>query len=368
MRSKKLYVSIVMVVLSALVTTNSQTLPGETWRWTTPGTGTGLDLNMKMITVSANKGPISFYSPYFSPDDAFPSYTQLPDPIRPDLIRPYRTPPYPTRHYPTRHYPTRPYPTRHYPTRHYPTRPYPTRPYPTQPYPTRHYPTRHYPTRPYYTTPWTTGSPTAGVSVCLRYMTDEQANLQTLFLLSKSSSSPLRVAVSNSGYWLTFGVYRTNRLYLKPYLKLWPNIEEDIWTRVCITVDSVKNVAQVFSGSNMSIRKTMSARYGWTGQPVIDFFSFDGQVTDVQIWDYPLRYREVLQYMDPNAYGPCSGSVLTWSYISYTSRGKVLVEDSYEWQEKRAILKSKGKKWRHPKGEKNTRKFYNKGESKRKEF
>lgn len=35
---------------------------------------------------------------------------------------------------------------------------------------------------------------------------------------------------------------------------------------------------------------------------MITFSGFDGQVTDVQVWDYPLRYREVTDYMNPSAY------------------------------------------------------------------
>lgn len=33
-------------------------------------------------------------------------------------------------------------------------------------------------------------------------------------------------------------------------------------------------------------------------RPVIQFSGFDGQVTDVQMWDYPLSYREVFAYMN----------------------------------------------------------------------
>ena len=44
-------------------------------------------------------------------------------------------------------------------------------------------------------------------------------------------------------------------------------------------------------------------QYVWSGEPVIEFSGFEGQVTDVQVWDYPLRYREILNYMSSCVYG-----------------------------------------------------------------
>ena len=43
-------------------------------------------------------------------------------------------------------------------------------------------------------------------------------------------------------------------------------------------------------------------QYVWSGEPVIEFPGFDGQVTDVQMWDYPLSYREVFKYMTSSVY------------------------------------------------------------------
>lgn len=36
---------------------------------------------------------------------------------------------------------------------------------------------------------------------------------------------------------------------------------------------------------------------------MIDFSGFDGQLTDVQMWDYPVSYREVFSYMTKGLYG-----------------------------------------------------------------
>ncbi|XP_049894376.1 uncharacterized protein LOC126386219 [Epinephelus moara] len=205
---------------------------------------------------------------------------------------------------------------------------------------------------------WTTP---AGVTVCLRYLADDTSF--SLLTISPSSRNPLRLDVSNAGYQLTFQ-YGYNSLYLRPNIRFWSNPGADIWTRVCLTLDSMKNVAQVFSGSHMSIRKLMPVKYAWSGQPVIEFSGFDGQMTDLQVWDYPLRYREVFNYMTGGVYMPYSGSVINWSYIGYTPRGSILLEDVYERQARQPISSSskeggEGRRKGHrPKGEKKTMKLY----------
>ncbi|CAK6960846.1 uncharacterized protein LOC128355351 [Scomber scombrus] len=201
----------------------------------------------------------------------------------------YRNRFYQTEAYRNRFYPTQPYPDQFLPTTPYP-RPYTTRPYRTTRYtttpPTLYPTTTHYP-RPYRTTRypyWTTAPTTTGVSVCVRYLTDfEQAQYPTLFTLSPASRTALRLAVRPTGWytlsWDRFSYYRLN---IKSDNRFWSNIGPELWTRVCLTVDTIKNVAQVFSGSTMSIRKML-----------------------------PIKYH---------------GSVLTWSNIGYNLRGNTLLE------------------------------------------
>ncbi|KAF1386305.1 hypothetical protein PFLUV_G00093270 [Perca fluviatilis] len=346
MKSKLLYAPMAMVVMSALVGLTSPTTttrPAATRpTWTTTTGASGLDLNGKMFTLSRNRAGISFYSPYFSPT----------------------TPPYPSRRYPTRSYTPRTTTPRPWTTTPRTTT---QRPWTTTPRTTTRRPWTTTP-RPRTTTPrpWTTAPPTRGVSVCLRYLPDYRADIYTIFTLSPSSRSPLQMGVSPSGsYRLSF--YGYSNLYLQPYKRFSSNIFPEIWTRVCLTVDTMKNVAQVFSDWSMSIRKMLPTNYVWSGEPVIDFSGFDGQVTDVQIWDYPLHYREVVNYMTSGAYWSYSGSALSWSYISYSPRGNVLLEDVYErqWQDRQPINRSKERKGRRPKGEKKTREFFHFNEGKR---
>uniref|UniRef100_UPI0037E7184F uncharacterized protein n=1 Tax=Semicossyphus pulcher TaxID=241346 RepID=UPI0037E7184F len=381
-KTKLLYAPMVMALMSAaLLMTNSgfkwisqtqfrvKSSPATTkWpfgmAWTTGLPGT--NLNRKMFTLAYNRGGVRFYPPNF--------FLTSPNPWSSTTY--YKTTEYTTQPYRTTTQPyrttTRPYRTTIRPYRTT-TRPYRTT---TQPYrtTTRPYRTTTRPyrttTRPYRTTTrrhrttypsWTTAPPTRGVSVCLRYLTAYQSNINTLFTLSPSTN-PLTLGVNFPNSYV-LPQYGYNYMVLKPYIKFWSNIEPEIWTRVCLTVDTRWNVVQLFSGSNMSIRKILPNRYAWSGEPVIDFPGFDGQVTDVQVWDYPLRYKEVFNYMTNGVYAPYRGSVLSWSSISYSPSGNPLLEDVYERQGSQPIGSHRGR-GRRPKGEKATREFFNVGESK----
>ncbi|XP_027858576.1 uncharacterized protein LOC114135466 [Xiphophorus couchianus] len=193
--------------------------------------------------------------------------------------------------------------------------------------------------------PWSTAPSTRGVSVCLRYITDSQSG--SIFTLSPSSQY-LRLEIGRpQSYALTFNNY--NRVYLQPYLKLWPGLTPNMWTSICFTVDNTKGVVQMFRDSDMSSRKLLNNQYVWSGERVMDFSNFEGQITDVQVWDYPLRYQEVFYYMSSGGYGSYQGSVLSWSYISYSQTGRTLLEDGYELQ-----MRKPNRKWErrnHLKGE-----------------
>uniref|UniRef100_A0A1A8LR93 Pentraxin (PTX) domain-containing protein n=1 Tax=Nothobranchius pienaari TaxID=704102 RepID=A0A1A8LR93_9TELE len=259
--------------------------------------GSGLNLNGKMFTLSRYAG-LHLFSPYMPP----PWLSTTPH----TKTHPYTT----TRPYTTKTHPyttTRPYTTK--------THPYTT----TRPYTTT--------TRPY--TPWTTAPTTRGVSVCLRYISD--FDKFSSFTLSPSSNS-LRLYSNGEGFTLTF--YGYNNIYLYPRIRLWSDSRQNMWTSICVTVDTVKKVAQMFRNSDMSPRKLLPTQYTWSGEPVIDFSDFEGQVTDVQVWDYPLRYKEVLYYTSAGFYGPYQGSVLNWSYISFSIRGNTLLEETFEQQMK----------------------------------
>lgn len=84
----------------------------------------------------------------------------------------------------------------------------------------------------------------------------------------------------------------------------------------------------------MSIRKILPTQVLWSREPVLDVSGFDGHVMDLEVWDYPLEYRQIYSYMQD--YGP-SGSVLTWSRIGYQINGRVLLEDTFNRRQRQPI-------------------------------
>ncbi|XP_061544999.1 uncharacterized protein LOC133409242 [Phycodurus eques] len=398
--SSTLMVVVVVMMMMGVMETSGQEL-GDMWTTAAPP-----DLNGRMITLFSNgggvAGGVSFYPPYFSfrrnnawkyqtgnyptrayPTGAYPTgnYPTRAYPTRDYPTGAYPTGAYPTGDYPTGNYPTRAYPTRDYPTRAYPTRAYPTRAYPTRQYPTRAYPTREYPTGAYptgayptgayptrayptrnypswsyppsYTASsnpgWTTEAPTTGVTVCLRYLFDVETSSPRIFTVSPSSPAAFTLSSEYDGSYRLSWSSSYWSLRLKANVRMWPGIRDDLWTRLCLTVDTVPGVVQVFSGAYMSVRKMAPNKYVWSGEPVIDMTGMDGQVTDLQMWDYPLSYNTILNYMTRPGYGWPTGSVLTWSNIRYSLRGRTLVEEAYQHRQAAKSHKSQKRSWKNKK-------------------
>ncbi|XP_043977113.1 nucleoporin NSP1-like [Gambusia affinis] len=341
--------------------------------------GSGVNLSGKMFTLSSYYGSLVFYSPYELPpwatttsyqtDSAStPSYTQT-NTGTTEMSTPYtktKTPEPITRSYqPTTPRATTPRATTPRATTSRATTSRATTPRPTTTTHRTTTTTHRTTTTTHRTTtrhPWTTAPSTRGVSVCLRYVTDSDSG--SIFTLSPSSQY-LRLEISRPQlYMLTFNNYNT--VYLQPYLKLWSGLTPNVWTSICFTLDNTKGVVQMFRDSYMSSRKLLNNQYVWSGERVMQFSNFQGQLTDVQVWDYPLRYQEVLYYMSSGGYGSYQGSVLSWSYISYSQTGRTLLEDGYELQ-----MKKPNRKWErrnHQKGGFKPRKVFLFEESKREQW
>lgn len=164
---------------------------------------------------------------------------------------------------------------------------------------------------------------TRGVSVCLRFMVDDSS--VTLFQLDPDYNKRLSFSLNDQRY--TLGRDSDYRyVSLKPIAPLWPSAQTQLWTSVCVVLDSHKNVVQVFQGGTMSVRKITPPVIQWSGTPVVKVSGFDGQVTDLEVWDYPLEDSEIFIFMHNYR---CTGTVLTWSNIAYQSNGDILMEDTY---------------------------------------
>ncbi|XP_056130669.1 serum amyloid P-component-like [Lampris incognitus] len=258
-----------LVLAGVVLTTGAIAADADStaWPWTTAPVHKGLNLRGKMFTLTQQSG-IVLYSPSFSPSPS-PSYS-------------------------------------------------------THPYPSPSYSTSSY--------PWSTPTPTRGVSMCLRYITEEQYNQHIFTLSPYSGSSRLALSVTSATeYQLTLGEgYYYSTVTFRSLRRFWSTVDPDFWTSVCVIVDSVKGVAQIFNGRYISIRKRLPVKYVWTGPPVVDISQFEGQLTDVQVWDYPLPYGDIRNYMRHGFYRSYQGSALTWFQISYTPNRDVLLEDVYD--------------------------------------
>ncbi|XP_071219615.1 jeltraxin-like [Salvelinus alpinus] len=191
------------------------------------------------------------------------------------------------------------------------------------------YPTSS-PSSPYTSYPYTTPSPSlSALTVCLRYMAEEGKDL-TLFSLTQGNYWNLLLE-RNSGMdrlstHSTSQYFRSYRL-LSKYIT---DIEHRPWTNLCVTWEAETGVAQVWRGGTVSIRKRVLGQMN-SAPPVLHIYQFEGQVTDVEVWDRVLSSSVILDYMsgwyyNPTFYHYTPGNLLTWSKAIYSTTGDVLLE------------------------------------------
>jgi len=179
-----------------------------------------------------------------------------------------------------------------------------------------------------------TATTNLGVSVCLRYIAENRQ--QTIFTLSPSSrglDNQLKFDISSSASVLSY--QKSSLPYIlnfMSYRAFWDNESSTkLWTSVCVVVDTRKGVAQVFNGKTASVRKR--TQYIWDGEQALVINGFEGQITDIQMWDYPLLKEEARQYLTQYASSATfrwtKDSVVSWSRMRYESNSSPLVEDAY---------------------------------------
>lgn len=96
----------------------------------------------------------------------------------------------------------------------------------------------------------------AGLSVCLRYTIDSRQPRNGMsYLFTFGPSRALRLSFEGNNQYILF--LNGDSLYLNTDLFLWPNTEQTPWTKICLKIDSSKNVVQMFSGRQASIRKIL---------------------------------------------------------------------------------------------------------------
>ncbi|XP_064828390.1 uncharacterized protein LOC135544588 isoform X2 [Oncorhynchus masou masou] len=182
------------------------------------------------------------------------------------------------------------------------------------------------PSSPYTSYPYTTPSPSPSLSaltVCLRYMAEEGKDL-TLFSLTQGNYWNLLLE-RNSG--MDYLSTHSSSQSFRSYRLLWSITEPRPWTSLCVTWEKNTGVAQVWRGRTVSIRKRVFGQVT-NGPPVLKVFKFEGQVTDVEVWDSVLSPSWIMSYMSgwQSYWSYTPGNVLTWSKAIYSTNGEVLLE------------------------------------------
>ncbi|KAK6305091.1 hypothetical protein J4Q44_G00238710 [Coregonus suidteri] len=100
------------------------------------------------------------------------------------------------------------------------------------------------------------------------------------------------------------------------------------WTSLCVTWEKKMGVAQVWRGGTVSVRKRVFGQLT-NGPPVLNVYKFEGQVTDVEMWDIVLSPSWIMAFMSGwQSYGYTPGNVLTWSKAIYSTNGEILLEEN----------------------------------------
>ncbi|XP_064860792.1 uncharacterized protein LOC115101045 [Oncorhynchus nerka] len=280
----------------------------------------------------------AYSSPYPSPSTSLSSSSAYPSPYpSPSSSSPFpSTSPSPTT-YPSPSPSSSPSPspsTTTYPSRSpSPSSPYSspsnspspsTSPSPSSPYSSPSPSTSSSPSSPYTSYPYTTPSPSlSALTVCLRYMAEEGKDL-TLFSLTQGNYWNLLLE-RNSG--MDYLSTHSSSQSFRSYRLLWSITEPRPWTSLCVTWEKNTGVAQVWRGRTVSIRKRVFGQVT-NGPPVLKVYKFEGQVTDVEVWDSVLSPSWIMSYMSgwQSYWSYTPGNVLTWSKAIYSTNGEVLLE------------------------------------------
>ncbi|XP_062372796.1 serum amyloid P-component-like [Sardina pilchardus] len=170
---------------------------------------------------------------------------------------------------------------------------------------------------------------TRAFTVCLRIISELQPST-ALFTMTMSNSPTLTVRTSPYGQdQMTVEVGQASKILntvaeVPSFGKLSP------WTSLCVTWDSATGMTQLWKDGKMSVRKGMWRGQSFYGPPVMTLSGFEGQVTDIHMWDKALPLASLRSYNQ--GWGYPAGNLLSWREASYTSQGYAVLEDAYSSQ------------------------------------
>lgn len=173
-----------------------------------------------------------------------------------------------------------------------------------------------------------------GITLCLRFYTDESTRSQNLFsLATPSEANDLALSlVPNNIYKLQVHGARTE-FYGLPF-KL------NQWNSVCSTWDSVSGVGQVFVDEVPSVKKAVAVKNPFKGDAKIVLgqyytsntnttfrrdLAFTGFITDVHVYKEVLTPRLIKNFMEAKIKFKL-GDYISWRNLKHTVAGSAAVE------------------------------------------
>lgn len=182
---------------------------------------------------------------------------------------------------------------------------------------------------------------TSTATVCLRFFTDDEDKLFTLFSLASPTVviyNNIFVLNSNSEGQPEIVVHDTG-VSFKGFSYEWNR-----WNSICATWDANKGIAQVWLNGRPSVRKLIKLGAPLNADAVFSLgqkreygqankqYYFEGSLTDLHMWDSVISPQEIQAYMKAVINNP--GNVLNWKQLEFTTKGFVFVEDKSLFDER----------------------------------
>lgn len=186
----------------------------------------------------------------------------------------------------------------------------------------------------------------SALTICLRIVTESVPGTAIFTFTIRNSPTLTLRSMTGSGYELTVG-QASKTLHLvsevPSFGKLWP------WTSLCVTWDSATGMAQMWKDGKMSVRIGMWRGQYFYGTPAMTLSGYEGQVTDIHVWDKALPLSSLRSYNQ--GWGYPSGNMLNWQNMRYTLRGYAILENAYGSQgqlgeKERSGKEEQQKQWR----------------------
>ncbi|XP_017541780.1 C-reactive protein-like [Pygocentrus nattereri] len=163
-----------------------------------------------------------------------------------------------------------------------------------------------------------------GLTVCMRVLIENPYyRVQLTFGNSTDGISYTGPVTTNPLYYLDIeGATVSFKTISVSFEQQWP------WRNRCFTWESSSRMAQLWFDGRMSIRKSVGRGQVFSGQAELTISEFEGQVSDVYVWDSALSVKHLYCYLALSHSFP-PGSVLDWRHIQYSTSGYALLEPTY---------------------------------------